>query len=268
MTTRHASTARLRTLVVAVALLAVPAIATACEPPAPTCLGRTPTIKGTAGPDVLNGTSGPDVIAALGGDDVVRGLEGDDVLCGGPGRDRLLGGDDFDQLDGGTGADVIDGEAGHDVVDYSASTKGVSVDLGRYAGPDGDVVRSVDDVIGSSHDDDLVGDVADNQLLGGAGSDLLVGTGGSDQLIDRGGAGETNTFKPGPGDDLVSGGASTDVLSFDQERDVPFVTVYLDTVATGEGTDILQGVDAVIGTDGPDVLHGGPGPDRLEGRNG
>ena len=62
------------------------------------CEGRTATLVGTAGPDVLIGTSGPDVIAALEGDDQISGREGDDVVCGGGGSDFITGGSGDDRL--------------------------------------------------------------------------------------------------------------------------------------------------------------------------
>ena len=56
------------------------------------CGGKTPTIIGTAGADVLTGTGGADVVVALGGKDRVRGLGAGDLLCGGAGNDTLIGG--------------------------------------------------------------------------------------------------------------------------------------------------------------------------------
>jgi streptogramin lyase len=72
----------------------------------PTCGGRTATIVGTTGKDVLRGLKFDDVIAGLGGNDVIKGLGGNDRICGGAGRDKL---------DGGTGHDRCAGGPGHDV---------------------------------------------------------------------------------------------------------------------------------------------------------
>jgi sugar lactone lactonase YvrE len=71
----------------------------------PTCGGRTATIVGTTGKDVLRGSKFDDVIAGLGGADTIKGLAGDDRLCGGGGGDKL---------DGGTGDDRCAGGPGHD----------------------------------------------------------------------------------------------------------------------------------------------------------
>ncbi|WP_432496376.1 ExeM/NucH family extracellular endonuclease [Kineococcus gypseus] len=80
------------------------------------CQGLVPTIRGTAGNDVLKGTDGRDVIVGLGGDDVLTGGNGDDVLCGGAGDDRLDGGNGEDVLLGGFGADRLAGANGDDVL--------------------------------------------------------------------------------------------------------------------------------------------------------
>src|SRR6185503_515793 len=40
------------------------------------CNGKSTTIVGTYGPDILEGTSGDDVISGLGGDDKISGLGG------------------------------------------------------------------------------------------------------------------------------------------------------------------------------------------------
>ena len=54
----------------------VMACVVATAPPAhaiETCLGRTATMTGTAGDDIIVGSPGDDVIAALGGHDVIQG---------------------------------------------------------------------------------------------------------------------------------------------------------------------------------------------------
>jgi sugar lactone lactonase YvrE len=71
----------------------------------PTCGGRTATIVGTTGKDVLKGSKFDDVIAGLGGDDVIKGAGGDDRICGGSGRDHIDGGGGDDRCSGGPGHD-------------------------------------------------------------------------------------------------------------------------------------------------------------------
>jgi len=80
----------------------------------PSCAGRTPTVVGTDGRDVIEGSRFVDVVATLGGRDTVRGLEGRDVVCGGGGKDKLRGGKGKDRLIGGPGRDRLSGGKGKD----------------------------------------------------------------------------------------------------------------------------------------------------------
>jgi len=84
--------------------------------PAPRCGGKSATIVGTAGRNVLRGTPGRDVVAGLGGRDRLIGRGGRDILCGGNGPDRLLGGKGRDRLIGGKGRDRLRGGPGRDVL--------------------------------------------------------------------------------------------------------------------------------------------------------
>ncbi|WP_281379131.1 S8 family serine peptidase [Chthonobacter rhizosphaerae] len=104
---------------------------------------------------------------------VLVGGAGDDILAGRGGADRLFGGD------------------GIDTADYSASAAGVDVDLSRTTAQKngdakGDVLASIENVIGSGAADILAGDTADNMFTGGSGSDLFrfAANFGSDTITD------------------------------------------------------------------------------------
>lgn len=95
----------------------------------PGCLGRTPTIWGTDGDDVIVGTAGNDVIMGKAGNDQIDGGSGNDFICGGVGNDVVRGGDGQDVVRGDAGADTIFGglgddklygNAGNDVLDGGA----------------------------------------------------------------------------------------------------------------------------------------------------
>ncbi|WP_207485646.1 calcium-binding protein [Arenibaculum pallidiluteum] len=64
--------------------------------------------------ETIYGTDGNDVIRAGGGDDNVYAGMGDDVLLGGTGKDRLFGEEGNDTLRGGSTADHLDGGLGDD----------------------------------------------------------------------------------------------------------------------------------------------------------
>src|SRR3990172_3900763 len=107
---------------------------------APTCAGRTATMVGTSGDDVLDGTSGSDVIVGLGGDDAINGLGGKDYLCGGSGDDTIDGGSGPDRIYGGGGNDTLDGGAGEDVANGGSGTDGCTAETTikcESAPPDG-----------------------------------------------------------------------------------------------------------------------------------
>jgi hypothetical protein len=131
------------------------------------CNGKSATIVGTYGPDILEGTSGDDVISGLGGDDTIYGLGGNDVICGGWGSDTIEGGVGDDLLFGNRGSDILIGSDGND----------------NLVGGVGD-----DKLEGNSGNDELFGWSGDDELLGGAGNDSLYGGDGNDYLL--GGAGK------------------------------------------------------------------------------
>ncbi len=78
------------------------------------CFGRTPTIVGTDGPDMLVGTRYPDVIYAGAGNDYVLGDGGGDFVCAGDGNDASYGDNGDDVQRGGAGHDGVYGRDGDD----------------------------------------------------------------------------------------------------------------------------------------------------------
>jgi Ca2+-binding RTX toxin-like protein len=126
----------------------------------------------------------------------------------------------------------------------------------------------------------LSGDQADNVIGGGAGDDTLDGGAGND-VID-GGDGD-DTLIGGVGNDHFSGGDDLDPDTVDYSYATDGLTVFLDpispsTVVVGLGdTDVLEGIENLIGGSGNDVisgteatstLAGGAGSDTLFAGNG
>lgn len=221
------------------------------------------------------------------GDDVLRGNDRDNRLEGGPGDDVLIG---------RGGDDVLDGGPGTDTADYSATTRGVQVDLraGTGRGDGADTLHRIERVLGGSGDDELRGDGrrnvldggpgddvlegrgGDDRLLGGPGNDLLIGGGGDDVL--RGGSG-ADTLRGGPGNDLLEGGPGNDRLDGGSGTDTLDYTaspagIMVDLGAgraddDGFGrTDTIAGVENVLGTPAADVIVGSSGPNFLRGGKG
>ncbi|MBJ7329425.1 MAG: triacylglycerol lipase [Solirubrobacteraceae bacterium] len=100
------------------AAAAVTSAASTTPPPIgtkkPTCGGKTATIVGTSGRDVITGTRRADVIVAGAGADTVRGGGGNDLICGGDGNDTLAGDAGKDRLWGGFGRDGCAGGPARD----------------------------------------------------------------------------------------------------------------------------------------------------------
>jgi Ca2+-binding RTX toxin-like protein len=272
--------------------------------------GITPTIVGTPGDDVLSGTPGDDVILALGGDDAVAGGGGDDVICGGGGSDVINGDDGNDVLLGGPGNDSEDGGAGLDTASFAMATAEVDASLvtGEATGEGTDTLSDVEDLTGPvAAMGVLTGDAGDNvltggndisvltggpgadtliggprgwaTLLGGAGDDTLIGGERGDELdggrgddVLRAGAGGDGLVG-GPGDDAIGGGPGDDVVRFLGAK-APVTADLATGIATGEGADVLSGVeevvggpfaDRLVGNDRTNLLSGFAGNDRLNG---
>ena len=160
-----------------------------------------------------------------------------------------------------TGSLVLEGGSGNDIL------------IGGLA----------DDVLdGGDDDDELAGFTGDDVLFGGNGSDVLYGNADSD-ILDG-----------GAGNDIIDGGEGITVGSFDTDNDTATFSgattgidvnllaraVYVDGQG---GSDVIYGIETVIGTDysdvmrgdnldntliggaGGDTLYGGSGEDFLEG---
>ncbi len=247
------------------------------------------TLEGGAGSDTLYGRDGNDSVHGGDGADILYGGLGDDTLNGGAGSDVLYGGDDndvlygeddndslygglgHDTLAGGAGADILDGGMGVDVADYSASTAWVRVDLGLSTGQTGggagnhalgDVLISIEDVMGSAFNDHLIGADNPNRLSGLAGDDTLV---------------------CGTGADTLDGGEGVDTVDYSASAGWVQVDLRLTTEQPSGGSgnhavrDVLIGIENVTGSafndritgDGKDnVLSGLAGADTLDGGEG
>lgn len=170
------------------------------------------------------------------------------------GNDTLIGLDDVaDELTGKLGNDVLIGGGGFGFIDfahYDGATAAVTVNLaaGTSSGGDGnDTLSGIEGVTGSNFSDTLVGDANDNTLIGNKGNDSLLGGDGND------------TLRGGLGSDILTGGDGWGVDSADYSDTNSAVTVNLvtSTASGGGGSDILNGIESVIGSNFNDTLVGG-----------
>ncbi len=224
------------------------------------------TLRGKAGKDSLSGGGGDDFLAGNFNDDILLGEDGDDNLWGHEGDDTLIGGSGRDQLLGGAGDDVLEGGGGRDRANYTQAPKqdsvGVTVDLRiRVAQDTGlglDILRGVEDLVGTERSDSLTGDGKDNLLLGrGSGDDTLDGQEGDDSLfggfgddVVRGGDGD-DRIGTDRGDDRISAGAGDDTILMDPSGNL--------VVDGGDGIDLVSWrAQFVLGGIDVDLSHAGP----------
>ena len=140
--------------------------------------------------DVLEGGQGNDNLMGGEGNDLLIGGLGDDTLYGEVGEDTMMGKSGWDVFIPGPGADLVDGGPGRDTVLYQGDHEkgeGVYVNLlsgeCRQADAEGDVLKDVENVIGTIYSDVLVSGFEAALLKGSDGNDVLVSTGGGDYLV-------------------------------------------------------------------------------------
>jgi Ca2+-binding RTX toxin-like protein len=198
------------------------------------------------------------------------------TYTGTAGADSMVGSSGNDIFIGSPGPDTIRGLAGQDAVDYSASGAPLTITLTslttstastKPSGGDasGDVLYSIEDVVGTASADLISGNQFNNNLAGGAGDDTVKGGSGNDALqgddgadLLDGGSG-LDTIHGGGGDDFVLGGFGSDELYGDAGADL---------ISAGDGDDQLDGGDGddeLIGSLGNDTLRGAAGNDNLKG---
>ncbi len=213
-------------------------------------------VDGTAGNDLMNvGYTDAQGDQVTNGNDDIIAGAGNDTVFAGDGNDFINGGDGNDELDGGDGNDVILGGTGNDVIE---------------------------DWIG----DDLV--------YGGDGDDIANFSVGNDTLFMDAGNDTVNIWD-NPGQKVVSGGAGTDLINFENWQSTTGATAtftsngsgtfsHFNGVTTGTFTEIesLSGTAnndtfnagatttgvTLNGEGGNDTLTGGSGADTLLGGDG
>ena len=121
---------------------------------------------------------------------------------------------------------------------------------------------------GAEGNDSIVGGGGSDTLIGGGGSDTLIGGGGNDTL--DGGAGN-DSLLGGLGNDAFAGGAGNDTLAGGDGIDradysassVAMQVNLLSGTATGDGSDVLSGIENVTTGTGNDSILAGASNDTL-----
>jgi Ca2+-binding RTX toxin-like protein len=133
----------------------------------------------------ITGTSGNDVLTGNEQDNVLDGRAGDDVLDGGLGNDTLIGGPDNDTVSYASHNDLPTLFTEHDFI--SLGLNGADGSYARatflpFQVVEADVLRGIENVIGSNHSETITGNEKDNTLDGGLGDDIIIGGGGNDTV--------------------------------------------------------------------------------------
>lgn len=194
----------------------------------------------------------------------IDGSRNSDVIRGSSVANELWGNLGNDFLEGRGGADIIDGGAGIDTAAYEFSGGGVTVGLdgsGTF-GQDaqGDILISIENLIGFNYNDTLTGSAGDNVLKGGVGNDSLRGLAGND-ILDG-----------GVGADTIDGGADTDKVTY-ADATAGLQIILGINGADGRATlnagnferDILRNIENVDGSDFDDAIFGNEFANVMDG---
>lgn len=171
------------------------------------------------------------------------------------------------------------GYSGPASVSFTASTSGTYyISAGSHGGYSGGYVLTggtdLSRLGGDARDNLLAGDNGGNAIRGMAGNDTLIGNGGNDNLFGMNG---NDSLSGGAGNDFLNGGAGNDTLSGGDGLDTVLfggrtaLNVDLNVTGaqnTGQGRDVLTGVEHVIGGAGNDRLTGDGAGNRLLGGGG
>jgi Ca2+-binding RTX toxin-like protein len=185
--------------------------------------------------------------------------DGDDTMIGGSGADIFFGFGGNDRMTGG-GGECLPGIECLDSVNYSTAPGPVRVDLQEETatGEGRDTVAGMETIDGSPFDDVLRGNDASNFIFGGEGNDTLAGRGGPDR------------FDGGPGTNGIDGGSHKggfDYMAYSFQAG-PATVDLSRGIGQGEGTDRFDGIEAVWGTEGDDVITGDDKANILNGEGG
>jgi Ca2+-binding RTX toxin-like protein len=116
-------------------------------------------------------------------------------------------------------------------------------------------------ITGTSANDTITGTAGDDVICGGKGNDTIMGLSGNDILRGEGGV---DKLFGGLGDDTLDGGKGLDTANFSQAPALVNASLATDT-AVGEGSDILMGVENLVGSPYNDTLTGSVANNTING---
>ncbi len=223
---------------------------------------------GYRGDDNVAGDSGNDTLSGGAGNDRLTGGTGNDVLNGGTGDDTFyIGGSDFgsDRYYGGTGSDTIYMTGDIYISNFLmtaaivAGTESLNMGGRRLGGTGGSDIFNLSGLSSVSSYRRI--DLADgnDSFTGHRGNDYVDGGAGNDTLIG------------GAGNDTLWGGTGIDTLSYTMATGGIQVNLALtgaQNLGGGQGVDILDAFERVLGSNYSDRITGNASANLLVGNNG
>ena len=236
---------------------------------------------------ILSGTSNIDGFGNVQNNTLI-GNDKVNRLDGGGGADRLKGakGNDIYYIDNAGDVIIEKASQGFDTVkssiDYILGNNLERLKLLGSSDIDGTGNKHINLIYGNhgentlkggSNNDKLTGFGGDDYLKGGSGNDKVYGNSGEDIIV--GGPGNDLLYG-GIGSDILSGGGGNDILSGDDGNDtakydlsVNGVVVNLNIATAqntiGSGTDTLNSIENLVGSDSNDKLTGNTTNNELSG---
>jgi Ca2+-binding RTX toxin-like protein/alpha-tubulin suppressor-like RCC1 family protein len=205
-----------------------------------------------AGIENLTGSTYDDTLTGDANANRLNGAQGNDFLDGGSGNDTLDGGAGNDRLWGGTGADSLVGGDGND--SYYVDNAGDTVSESNANPTSGGI-----DLVYSSLSAYTLGVHIENGRILATGAASLTGN-----ALD-------NLLYAGAGNNVLDGASGNDTLSYlyGASSGVSVSLAVAGAQATaGSGSDILTGIEHLVGSAHADTLTGDGNANRLEGGNG
>ncbi|SFJ58302.1 M10 family metallopeptidase C-terminal domain-containing protein [Planctomicrobium piriforme] len=218
-------------------------------------------LTGGSKDDSLTGNALANVITGGAGNDVLTGLAGDDIYI-------------FDTTVA-LGSDTVNDSAGMDLLDFSASTAGVSINLGTTAAQ---VVNSkltltltnssaIENATGGSGNDTFIANKLDNILTGNAGNDTYVinasAAAGLDLINDASGIELLDFSSSTSGVKVNLGSTAIQTANANLRLQLSSDSAFENLIG-GSGNDQLTGnalANTLTGNAGSDTLNGLDGDD-------
>jgi Ca2+-binding RTX toxin-like protein len=232
----------------------------------------------------VTGTYGPDTIVGNEQDNTLDGRGGDDTLDGGFGNDTLIGGTGINTASYSSHDAATTPLGEQNIISLGLNGADGSFNRSEFfrTGPlivETDILRGIENIIGSSRSETINGNEQVNNINGGGGDDVINGGGGNDALDG------------GLGNDTLIGGGGSDTAVYVSHDSVALVTGEQDVISLGlngaDGSytrsqlvssrplqyqvvehDVLRDITNVFGSNHDETINGNEQNNTLVGRGG